>query len=316
MKNLLYGPWWLLQLFSTAKSFCDNPLIGHPRLNKWGLHISRIRLTHGIMKWRMWLLSSKISPADRQSFQQQGYILKENYLPDEDFRQLELEIRQFQGQPRISHQGDTETRKTLLDPETLQDLPHTARLLANPDFRNLLRYSNGHRRLPFFNIELIRNGVQQGAMADPQKNLHSDTFHPTMKFWFYLDDVDEHNGPFTYIPGSNRPDRLRLDWEHRMSQIARHHPDRMAARGSFRYAANDLAQLKLAAPRVFRVKKNTLLIANTFGIHGRGQADEGSTRLAIWGMGRTNPFLPFPGFGFEWVNRYQYEILKWLEGRK
>ena len=62
-----------------------------------------------------------------------------------------------------------------------------------------------------------------------------------------------------------------------------------------------------------KVKKNTLLIANTFGVHGRGGADAGSTRLALWGMGRTNPFIPFPGTGLNFFNQYQYKVLNWLK---
>ncbi|MEZ5448169.1 MAG: hypothetical protein R3E95_14855 [Thiolinea sp.] len=57
------------------------------------------------------------------------------------------------------------------------------------------------------------------------------------------------------------------------------------------------------------------MIANTFGIHGRGQAEAGSTRLALWGMSRSNPFIPFPGFGFEFMNQYQYRVLAWLKKR-
>lgn len=311
---LTKAPLWLLELFTSAKSFQDNPLIGSPRLNKLGLHTSRMVVSHGVMNLRMWLLSAKISEADRKSYRQHGYILKENYLPDADFQAIEQEIRQWQGETRSFHQGDTETRRSLLDPETLEQLPHTAKLLADRNFQRLLQYANGHQRLPFFNIERINNGVQLNKTSDPQKTLHSDTFHPTMKFWLYLDDVDEHNGPFTYIPDSNRLTHKRLRWEYIASQSAYKQPDRLAARGSFRFSAADRETIGLQPPRAFTVQKNTLLIANTFGLHGRGQAIPGSTRLALWGMGRTNPFVPFPGTGLKFFNTYQYKVLNWLKG--
>lgn len=311
---LLKAPLWLLELFTSAKSFQDNPLIGSPRLNKLGLHTARMVVSHAVMNLRMGLLSTHISKADRQSYRQQGYILKENYLPEADFQAIEQEIRQWQGKARSFQQGDTETRRSLLDPDSLEQLPHTARLLADRHFQRLLQYTNGHQRLPFFNVERINNGVQTGKAADPQKTLHADTFHPTMKFWLYLDDVDEHNGPFTYIPASNRLTRKRLRWEYIASQSAYKHPNRLAARGSLRFSAADRAAIGLQEPRAFKVKKNTLLIANTFGLHGRGQAEPGSTRLALWGMGRTNPFVPFPGTGLKFFNRYQYKVLNWLKG--
>jgi len=310
---LIKGPLWVLELFTGAKSFQDNPIIGNTRLNKMGLHVIRIVTSHSIMNLRMWVLGIKVDKKDKESYQQHGFILKENYLSADDFKLMEQEVRDYQGKARTFNQGDTETKRTLLDPETLEHLPHTTKLLANRKFLRLLKYTNGHQRLPFFNIERITNGAHVNQAADPQKVLHTDTFHPTMKFWLYLDDVNEHNGPFTYRPDSNRLSRKRLVWEYKASQTAHKHPNRLAARGSFRFSEQDCAEIGLKAPRAFTVKKNTLLIANTFGVHGRGQADAGSTRLSLWGMGRTNPFIPFPGTGLNIVNQYQYKVLKWLK---
>lgn len=308
MKTLLYGPYWFFQLFTTAKSFRANPIMGSPSLNKLGLHASRVILAHASMRLRMFFLSFGVDRADRLSYQLNGFIMKENFVPAELFRQIETEIRQFQGEIRECQQGDTQNHRILLDPANLAQLPSTRQLLNDPAFRRLLRYTAGHRRMPFFHIEQIRNGVH-AAGQDPQKTLHTDTFHPTMKFWLYLDDVDEHNGPFTYIPTSNQLTRARLNFEYQTSQIAYRHPDSYSARGSFRFSPADRERLGLPAPRAFKVPKNTLVIGNTFGIHGRGQADAGSTRLAIWGMSRTNPFLPFPGLGLAVFDRWQYSIL-------
>lgn len=311
MKALLYTPIWFLQLFTTAKSFRDNPILGNATLNRWGLHITRLKVAHAIMRFRRRLLSSGISAEDWQSFETQGYILKENFLPAEHFTALEAEIRTYRGEVRECQQGDTQNHHTLLEPATLQQLPQTTALFKIDYFKRLMRYTGGHLRQPFLYIEQVRNGVAAGG-KDPQKNLHSDTFHPTMKFWFFLDDVPLENGPFNYVPSSNQLTPERLAWEHKTSQYACKHADSYAARGSFRFETNDLAQLKLPAPKAFVVKKNSLLMADTFGIHARGQAEAGSTRLAIWGMSRTNPFNLFPGTGFTFVDAAQYKIVKAL----
>ena len=312
---ILKSPLWLAELFTSAKSFRDNPVLGSTWLNKAGLHVLRILTAHMVMRLRMALLGWHVAREDRQSYQNNGYVLKENFLSEADFTLLEQEVRACQHPANCSVQGDTETHRTLLPPSVLEDLPHTAALLANQDFRRLLRYCNGHSRLPFFNIECIHNGANDSPDYDPQKDLHTDTFHPTMKFWLYLDDVDESNGPFTYVPGSNRLSRKRLQWEYKMSQQACSHPNRLVGRGSFRFSGSDRETLGLPPPKAFAVKKNTLLIANTFGIHGRGDALNGSRRLSLWGMGRTNPFIPFTGIGFESVNRLQYQVLEWIKAR-
>ncbi|MEH6455685.1 MAG: hypothetical protein V7749_05150, partial [Cocleimonas sp.] len=63
------------------------------------------------------------------------------------------------------------------------------------------------------------------------------------------------------------------------------------------------------APHAFTVKKNTLVLVNVFGIHKRGDSLGKSTRLALWGDSRTNPFLPFPGIGGKYANALQYYFL-------
>ena len=58
----------------------------------------------------------------------------------------------------------------------------------------------------------------------------------------------------------------------------------------------------------FMAKRNTLAIVNVFGIHRRGDSEK-STRLALWGDSRTNPFVPFSGIGGKFANQIQYYFL-------
>ena len=81
------------------------------------------------------------------------------------------------------------------------------------------------------------------------------------------------------------------------------------AKGSSRYDAKDLEELGLPPAKAFAVKKNTLVFANTFGIHRRGDSAQKSTRLALWGDSRTNPFNPLPGVGGKFINNLQYYFL-------
>tara|TARA_B110000444_G_C18405695_1_gene395763 strand:- start:41 stop:274 length:234 start_codon:yes stop_codon:yes gene_type:complete len=43
------------------------------------------------------------------------------------------------------------------------------------------------------------------------------------------------------------------------------------------------------------VKANTVLIANTFGLHGRTQSDKSTVRIELRWRLRCNPFLPWTG---------------------
>ena len=308
MNNLLKPPIWLFELMTTAKSFKDNPIIGSPLLNRMGLHVVRLLVSHGVMKLRMLVLAFSVSQEDRQTYFQNGFIIKESFLSEEDFQALEKEARSFNGEVREARQGDTLTQRAVLSPDVLQAYPAMDKLLANRYLAKLTHFTAGHLRAPLFYLENVKNKYCEGV-TDPQKTLHADTFHPTMKCWFFIDDVVPEAGPFNYVPGSNTLSWKRLKWEYQMSIKAKDAENSYHAKGSTRYTVDDLKKLGLPEPQAFAVKKNTLVIANTFGIHRRGDSLEKSTRLAIWGDSRTNPFLPFPGFGGKFINALQYYFL-------
>ena len=308
MRNYLKAPVWLFELITTAKSFEGNPVIGSPIMNKLGLHVVRVVVSHAVMRARMWMLALPISKQERRSYFNDGFIIKENFLPEAEFLALEQEAKSFSGEVREARQGDTLTHRAVLSPDTLTSHPAMEKLLTNPHLKSLSRFTAGHLRAPLFYLENVKNKYVTGP-TDPQKTLHSDTFHPTMKCWFFIDDVAETAGPFNYVPQSNRLSWKRTKWQYQMSLSAKNAKNPYHARGSTRYTLDDLKQLGLPEPKAFAVKKNTLVIANTFGIHRRGDSLEKSTRLAIWGDSRTNPFLPFPGLGGKFINNLQYYFL-------
>ncbi|MFG6668724.1 phytanoyl-CoA dioxygenase family protein [Halomonas sp. HNIBRBA4712] len=307
---------WGGEVVTGAKSFKANPVLGSVRLNRLGLHVARVWSGYWITRLRMALLAPGVPTADRRQFNEQGFVLKENYLPEAQFKALVAAVARFDGEIRECCQGDARTHRILLTPEVLNALPEAKAVLDDPALKRLFRYCSGHARLPICHIENVLNDLTEpGTRRDPQKNLHIDTFQPTMKFWLYLEEVSEENGPFVFVPGSTRPTRERLKWEYAMSLQASRHADHYTASGSFRVSAEDAARLGTEGPRAFCVKGNTLLIANTFGIHARGEAAPGSSRLALWGMSRTNPFLPLPGLGFGYFNRLQYRVLTRMRQR-
>ncbi len=308
MNKLLKYPVWFLEIFTTAKSFRDNPILGSRLANRLGLHVIRILISHGIMRFRMLLLSFPISAEDKKMYFSQGFLIKENFLPEEDFEKVEQEAKSFKGEVREARQGDTLTHRAVLSPEALVDNPNLEQFLYSKDLLQFLKFTSGHLRAPFYYLENIKNKYISGA-TDPQKHFHHDTFHPSMKCWYFIDDVEEGMGPFTYIPESHKLTWKRIKWEYKMSLIAKEHKNVLHGKGSTRYTDKDLKALGLGEPHAFTAKKNTLVIANVFGIHRRGDSENKSTRLALWGDSRTNPFMPLPGIGGKWVNNIQYYFL-------
>lgn len=291
LKRILLAPWWALQLLSSAKSFCDNPLIGSRRLNQLGLHRWRLRLAHAMATRRRRRLATLVSDADRMAFARDGYVLHRELLPAAAFAALKTRLLAHPADSREMQQGDTVTRRIAVDSALLKELPELQTLLGHPTWRGLTRYVGAYDRAPWVYVQSILSHVCAGE-PDPQTRLHSDTFHPTMKAWFFLTDVSENEGPFCYVPGSHLLTPQRLAWEHARSLQARHHPDRLSARGSFRIDEKELATLDLPPPRRFAVPANTLVVADTFGFHARGPSAHSSVRIELWGYDRRNPFFP------------------------
>jgi len=296
-----------LALLSGAKSFRDNPVIGSRRLNRLGLHVGRIRLADAVTAQRRWRLGRRIDPADRRQYAEQGFVIRENLLPPEQFEALRREVY-GSAWPRLEmRQGNAITRRVALDRAHLRDShPQLEALLASREIRDLIRYVAGTGAEPIFSLQAILAGLPS-ERPDPQATLHADTFHSIAKAWFFLHDVAESEGPFAYVPGSHRMTPERLGWERRQSLEAADHPIPYHARGSFRVGPDDLAAMGLPAPRRFAVKANTLVVADTRGFHGRTASDHPTCRVEIYASLRRNPYLPWNGL--------DPLALPWVRGR-
>jgi Phytanoyl-CoA dioxygenase (PhyH) len=316
LRAVLMTPLWLLQLLHVSKSFEQNPIIGSRLLNRLGLHVLRVVLAHGITRLRWIVLAPLLPGPQRRMFREQGYLVLTDFLPAKQFAVLNDEVRNYRGEVRECIQGDTQTHRTLLHDRALHDLPACRFLLHDRRYRRVLQWTAVRYGQPLIFIEQVRNGFVSDGGADPQKDLHADTFHPTMKAWLYLDDVTAANGPFAYVSGSSRLTWRRLCWEYRQSVQGRELPDRYSRRGSLRLTEQDRQALGLSEPCRFAVPANTLVVANTFGFHARSPADRGSTRLAIYADSRTNPFNPWPGLDLHWSSQLKYRALQWYRRRQ
>lgn len=294
MPSMLAAPWWVAQLATGAKSFRDNPLIGSPRLNAYGLHTSRVRLAHALAWSRRARLTTGLAPGDREAFDRDGFVVLRDFLPPALFTALRDAVLSQRFDTREMRQGNTVTRRIAIGPAFLQAIPQVQALLRDTRFRALCRYVGSFRSEPLHYVQTILtdSGVPD---PDPQTNLHADTFHPTLKAWFFLNDVEEEDGPFSYVPGSHRLTAPRLAWEHARSLTARTSDDFLSARGSLRVAAEELPGLELPEAQRFPVPANTLVVADTCGFHARVAATRPSRRLELWSFSRRNPFVPWTG---------------------
>lgn len=292
-KTAALAPFHALALLTGAKSFRDNPLIGSRRLNEHGLHALRVRWAHAMAASRRQRLAHLVDPGDRAAFDRDGFVIRHDVLPRDEFERLREAVLGQRAPAREMVQGDTITRRIALDPAFLRAVPAAGRFIASPLWRGLTRYVGSYDQEAVAYVQTILSKVV-AAPPDPQTSLHADTFHPTVKAWYFLTDVAEDAGPFCYVPGSHRLTPERLAWEREMSLRAAT-ADRLTARGSFRVEPTALGALGLPAPRLFAVPANTLVVADTYGFHARGPSLRPAVRIELWGYGRRNPFLPWTG---------------------
>ena len=294
-------PVWLAQLATGTKSFEHNPVIGSRRLNEWGLHAARVQLAYRLAQARRRRLAGLVSAEDREAFDRDGFVLRPNFLPEEQFAALVAQVRAYRGPLREISEGDTIMRKVALDGNALAAIPMLGAVLRSREWCGLIRYAGSRDAEPVVWIQSILRHACAGPQ-DPQTFLHADTFHPTVKAWLFLTDVAEGAGPFTYVPGSHRLTAQRLGWERRMSVSARKSPNIEDRQGSFRIDPAELPLLGLPPPRAFAVPANTLIVADTFGFHARGPSERPSLRVEIWAYGRRSPF-PSPAALVPWTTR-------------
>lgn len=287
-------PFRVLQLASGAKSFRDNPLIGSHWLNRRGLHAARVKLAHAMAWKRRARLSHLVGAEDRAHFDVQGYVAIENFLPPDAFVSLRNKILQEKFPAREMLQGHTVTRRIAIDTDFLVTIPEARQLIGSPRWRGLLRYAASFDVEPLYYVQTILPH-RADAPPDPQTALHADTFHPTMKAWYFLHDVADDEGPLTYVPGSHRLTPERLAWERDMSLRAPDGVDRLSARGSFRIEDDALRALGLGPPKRFAVPANTLVVVDTNGFHARAESAKAAKRIEIWAYSRRNPFYPWTG---------------------
>jgi hypothetical protein len=296
--NILKFPIHFAQLFSGAKSFEDNSLLGNKFLNKKGLHVWRVARALKLAEKRRKRLAHLVSAEHRVAYERDGYVKVENFLDEDTFFQVLNEIRNTTFDRFDMRQGSAITRRSLIDEADLVDKPGLRKAKNDPRMLNLVRYVASHHGQPLITLQtvLALPTITKEAVADPQTQIHSDTFHSTAKAWLFLTDVGEDDGPFSYVAGSHKVTEERYDWEKNISMSHDGMENKYAKRGSLR--VDDTAHLGTmgySLPTKMSVKANTLVVADTHGFHARCASDKPTTRIGIYSSLRRNPFIPLTG---------------------
>ncbi len=295
-------------IFGTEKAF-STPWVGSAKLNRLGLHGARIALTDGALSLRRLDIKLRGAPAELATLEREGVLIVPDFIPAEQFEATRTEAHRLRAEaaarraepsktstsgfgPKLPFEGgfdrfdgDTLNRFIDIDPASA---PELHQLVRSERLAHLCRAASAFPHQPHrFSLYLTAAG-DEARNPDPQRVLHRDTFHSTIKLWLFLDEVTAQDGPFEYVHGSHRMNWARYRWEHEQARAA----VTTGSDGSFRIEADELAALGLPAAQAHPVRANTLVIADTRGFHRRGDGTPGATRLAVYANLRTRPFSP------------------------
>lgn len=159
-----------------------------------------------------------------------------------------------------------------------------AALTGNAHWARLLRRLCGTRVAEDrFELYLLVHGAED-RIPDLQRQPHCDTFHETFKLWYFLDAVGLDEGPLMYARGTHRNTVERLRWERRRILEGE------VRSSAFRVDEASRAELGWPAPEPICTPPNTLVLANTRGLHCRSVARAGTVRPCVYANLRPRAF--------------------------
>ena len=295
----------LRQILSDAKSF-DDTVIGNIYCNLLGLHVARIAASDVALKIRRAQTTWPTSDV-RSRLKRDGVVIWPNFLSDADFAALKEEAHKKMEKserelplPRPDNKGYGKHRPIKggfdhFDGGTLnryltidhKALPKCNALVNHPELKKLATYASG-LKFPADRCRLYMTvHTNDPSFPDIQAVNHKDSFHSTIKFWFYIDDCPLENGPFAYSVGSHRMTRARYRWEYDRSVRACALKQK---EGSFRVTDDEVAKMGFPPLTPFPLKGNTLVVADTRGFHKRTNGKPGARRLSIFANMSRMPF--------------------------
>ena len=225
-----------------------------------------------------------------------GIQVVENILDKEEFKKIENEycklIEDYRFSKRVEQGSgkidDGIEYKNVIVDESLKDYyPSIYNLKNNSKILKYFKLAEKKENINIY-IRLEEIKIIDDKLPDPQKSYHYDTFHNTFKGWIFINDVELKDGPFHYIKKSHLFSTMRAwnEWKNSIRYCLKN------ISSSFRYPNHRKKTLDQNAFKTV-INKNNLIIANTHGLHRRGDGKVGSTRKAIQIWTRENPFKIF-----------------------
>jgi hypothetical protein len=284
IKNVFYKKFIIL--FSAEK--CIKNLF----LNILGFQVYRYILA----KIFYFLKTSKAISEEISDLKEYGYQIHPNFFSREEFEKIKKEYFQLIKDTKFSKRVEQGSGKiddginyinANIDDDLKNEYPAIFGIKENETIKKYFNLAEKKNDTQLYcRLESIE--IVDPSIPDPQKSYHYDTFHNTFKAWIFIEEVKDSDGPFRYVPFSH-VFSLRRVWTEWKSSIVYCVAN---ISSSFRHGNN---YKNLLDDQSFKcsVSENVFVMANTHGLHRRGDGKMGATRHAIQLWTRENPFKIF-----------------------
>ena len=275
----------------------QNHIVPSPIANRLGVPVLRTFLADILIKLRRFKNCRPKNDFENQLIKD-GIVVIPNFLPDEEFKNLKSEFDNNianSEKVEIVRKGSTQVNIREVDKNEYEKFPAMKKFARNKQLIRLISVGEGIKVVD----ELKKFNLEKTIFGDPNKDIdanvpfHADIHFHSHKVLFYMSDVTEEGGPFTYCKNSHLNNLSRLWFEFKRGQLKdahiegwriQQHLDKKFFNDYFRKLKNK--EYKVACPA------NTLVIANVHGFHKRGESISGVERSLIRIPLRYNPLGP------------------------
>lgn len=248
-------------------------------LNRAGIQVARIVGARAVDRVRPLAVPGWCA-SFAERLESDGLVTIEDFLPSDRFDGVVTGARQRLDDPTqdriVTKLGPNRMDSVALDYAGGQRYSGIDGLIDDPRLWDLMTVAGRLRVGPeatAISVERLSHGELDGS-SDPENELHCDSYHTTVKAWLYLTDVTTDDGTLRYVPGSHRLSALSLREAYR-------HSNRHGVSPSRRIDADEITGRVLRPPVELACRRNTLVVADTFGYHRRGPGRPGGLREAI-----------------------------------
>lgn len=231
-----------------------------------GLHVMRTYLAQCMHMLRQ----GSRNTADQKLFDNEGIAVINFPFKEEA---VEIALEEFKKYPLATSKNE---HNLLRNNSTLSDL------IMRPMYdivTDLLGFKNTEVDRLFLENTFVQKLCITSYDNDIQKVMHQDTFFPCIKWWWFPEEHPDRDGTFNYARRSQQGNLKRLEYIYNESiNIAEQKIDESKTpshiEGSLRISDTDLYTLGYQREPIC-TKRNTLVVANVFGFHARGQVGPG-----------------------------------------